>query len=50
MSPEPGYAYGICDKPGLLLLEQASGASPQLKFIGHSKPSGWKFRQMPKSW
>jgi predicted TIM-barrel fold metal-dependent hydrolase len=37
MSPEPGYAYGICDKPGLLLLEQALRSFPQLKFIGHSQ-------------
>ena len=37
MSPEPGYAYGICDKPGLPLLEQALGSFSKLKFIGHSQ-------------
>ena len=37
MSPEPGYSYGICDKPGLPLLEKALQAFPNLKFVGHSQ-------------
>lgn len=37
MSPEPGYAYGICDRPGLPLLEQALKSFPSLKFLGHSQ-------------
>ncbi len=37
MSPEPGYAYGICDRPGLPLLEEALKSFPELKFFGHSQ-------------
>lgn len=37
MSPEPGYAYGICDRPGLPLLEEALKSFPNLKFVGHSQ-------------
>ncbi len=37
MSPEPGYAYGICDNPGLPLLEQALKSFPKLKIVGHSQ-------------
>lgn len=37
MSPEPGYSYGVCDKPGLPLLEKALQAFPNLKFVGHSQ-------------
>ena len=37
MSPEPGYAYGICDRPGLPLLEEALRSFPNLKFLGHSQ-------------
>jgi predicted TIM-barrel fold metal-dependent hydrolase len=37
MSPEPGYAYGICDRPGLPLLEEALKNFPKLKFFGHSQ-------------
>lgn len=37
MSPEPGFAYGICDKPGLPLLEQALRRFPALKLVGHSQ-------------
>lgn len=38
MSPEPGFQYGICDRPGLPLLEKALIQYPRLKFIGHSQP------------
>lgn len=37
MSPEPGYAYGICDRPGLPLLEEALKSFPDLIFLGHSQ-------------
>ena len=37
MSPEPGYSYGVCDRPGLPLLEQTLQRYPGLKFIGHSQ-------------
>lgn len=37
MSPEPGYAYGICDRPGLPLLEEALRSFPNLKLLGHSQ-------------
>ena len=37
MSPEPGFGYGVCDRPGLTLLEQALQRYPDLKWIGHSQ-------------
>ena len=37
MSPEPGFSYGVCDRPGLPLLEQALQRHPGLKWIGHSQ-------------
>ncbi|MBR5521600.1 MAG: amidohydrolase family protein [Oscillospiraceae bacterium] len=37
MSPEEGYSYGICDKPGLPMLEDSLKKYPDLKFIGHSQ-------------
>lgn len=37
MSPEPGFSYGICDMPGLPLLEKALRKYPNLKFVGHSQ-------------
>ena len=37
MSPEEGYSYGICDQPGLPMLEAALNKYPNLKFIGHSQ-------------
>ncbi len=36
MSPEPGYSYGICDKPGLPMLEALLKAYPELTVVGHS--------------
>ena len=38
MSPEPGFNYGICDRPGLPLLEQALQKHPNLILVGHSQP------------
>lgn len=37
MSPEPGYNYGVCDRPGLPLLEQTLRSYPRLKLLGHSQ-------------
>lgn len=37
MSGEEGFSYGICDKPGLTMLEAALKKYPNLKFIGHSQ-------------
>lgn len=37
MSPEPGYQYGICDTPGLPMLEQTLKKHPHLKILGHSQ-------------
>ena len=37
MSPEPGYNYGVCDHPGLPLLEQTLQRYPKLKLLGHSQ-------------
>ncbi len=37
MSGEEGFSYGICDKPGLTMLEEALKKYPKLKFIGHSQ-------------
>ncbi len=37
MSGEEGFSYGICDKPGLTMLEDALKKYPNLKFIGHSQ-------------
>lgn len=38
MSPEPGFNYGICDRPGLPLLEELLRAHPRLTVVGHSQP------------
>lgn len=38
MSPEQGFNYGIADRPGLPLLEQALQRYPGLILIGHSQP------------
>lgn len=38
MSPEPGFNYGVCDRPGLPLLEQALKTHPRLTLVGHSQP------------
>ncbi len=38
MSPEEGFNYGIADKPGLPLLEEALRKYPNLIFVGHSQP------------
>lgn len=38
MSPEPGFNYGVCDKPGLPLLEKTLQQHPKLKILGHSQP------------
>lgn len=38
MSPEEGFNYGIADKPGLPLLEEALARHPELTVIGHSQP------------
>ena len=38
MSPEPGYNYGVCDRPGLPLLEEVLRAHPRLAVVGHSQP------------
>ena len=37
MSPRPGYQYGVCDRPGLQLLEQTLRRFPGLKLLGHSQ-------------
>ena len=37
MSPQQGYSYGVCDGPGLPLLEKALQKYPKLKFLGHSQ-------------
>lgn len=37
MSPEPGFGYGVCDHPGLPLLEQTLAEHPKLIFLGHSQ-------------
>lgn len=37
MSPEPGFSYGVCDRQGLPLLEQALQRFPRLKLLGHSQ-------------
>lgn len=37
MSPEPGYQYGVCDRPGLPLLEQTLRRHPGLRLLGHSQ-------------
>lgn len=37
MSPEPGFNYGICDRPGLPLLEQTLQRYPRLILVGHSQ-------------
>ena len=37
MSPEPGYNYGVCDRPGLPLLEKTLQTYPDLKLLGHSQ-------------
>ena len=36
MSPEEGYSYGVVDRPGLPLLEQALQRFPNTLFVGHS--------------
>ncbi len=36
MSSEPGFLYGICDRPGLPLLEALLQAHPDLIVVGHS--------------
>ena len=41
MSPEPGFSYGICDRPGLPLLEESLQRYPNLRFFGHS-PVFWQ--------
>ncbi len=38
MSPQEGFNYGIADRPGLPLLEEALKRHPDLTFIGHSQP------------
>ncbi len=38
MSPEEGFNYGVADRPGLPLLEEALKHHPKLIFIGHSQP------------
>lgn len=37
MSPEPGVSYGVCDRPGLPLLEEVLRQFPTLKLVGHSQ-------------
>ena len=37
MSPEPGVSYGVCDRPGLPLLEGVLQRFPKLKLVGHSQ-------------
>lgn len=36
MSSRPGFSYGICDRPGLPLLEQLLKTYPNLIVVGHS--------------
>ena len=38
MSPEEGFNYGLADKPGLPLLEDAMKRHPKLILVGHSQP------------
>lgn len=38
MSPEEGFNYGIADKPGLPLLEEALKRHPRLILVGHGQP------------
>lgn len=38
MSPEEGFNYGVADRPGLPLLEEALKKYPRLVFVGHSQP------------
>ncbi|MCI8664540.1 MAG: amidohydrolase family protein [Hungatella sp.] len=38
MSPEEGFNYGVADRPGLPLLEEALKKHPRMIFIGHSQP------------
>lgn len=37
MSPAPGMGYGVCDRWGLPLLEEALRTRPGLTFVGHSQ-------------
>lgn len=37
MSPEPGFGYGVCDHPGLPLLERTLTENPNLVILGHSQ-------------
>lgn len=37
MSPEPGYRYGVCDRPGLPLTEQVLRRFPEMILVGHSQ-------------
>lgn len=37
MSPAVGFNYGLVDRPGLPLLEEALQRYPNLKFLGHSQ-------------
>lgn len=37
MSVAPGVSYGICDRPGLPLLEKLLSDHPKLTFVGHSQ-------------
>ena len=37
MSPEEGFSYGVVDRPGLPLLEQALADFPETVFVGHSQ-------------
>lgn len=37
MSPRPGYQYGVCDRPGLPMLEKVLQEHPHLKILGHSQ-------------
>ena len=37
MSPEPGYQYGVCDRPGLPLTEQVLRRFPKMILVGHSQ-------------
>lgn len=36
MSTRPGFLYGVCDRPGLPLLEAVLQAFPKLAVVGHS--------------
>lgn len=37
MSPRPGFSYGVCDSPGLPLLEAVLHTFPNLIVVGHSQ-------------